>query len=103
VIAVPCGLDFANAAIDECIAIATANGYPPPAKLIEWDRKRLTEPGSDLTSSMYRDMMKNAAVEADHIIGDLVARAEAHNVPAPLLRATYVQLKVYEAQARRRP
>ncbi len=67
-------------------------------QLIEWDRKRLTEPGSDLTSSMYRDMMKNAPVEADHIIGDLLARGEAHSVAAPLLRATYVQLKVYEAQ-----
>ncbi len=98
VVAVPRGLAFANAAIDECIAIATANGYPPPDDLIAWDRKRVTLPGSDLTSSMYRDMTKNAAVEADHIVGDLLARGEAHNVAAPLLRATYVQLKVYEAQ-----
>ncbi len=98
VVAVPHGLGFANAAIDECIAIATANGYRPPDQLIEWDRKRITEAGSDLNSSMYRDMMKNAPVEADHIIGDLIARGEARNVAAPLLRATYVQLKVYEAQ-----
>ncbi len=96
VVAVPHGLAFANAAIDECIAIATANGYPPPPDLIAWDRKRLTLPGSDLTSSMYRDMTKNAPVEADHIIGDLLARGEAHNVATPLLRSTYVQLKVYE-------
>ena len=98
VVAVPHGLAFANAAIDECIAIATANGYPPPTDLIASDRKRITIPGSDLTSSMYRDMTKNAPVEADHVIGDLLARGEAHNVAAPLLRATYVRLKVYEAQ-----
>lgn len=97
VVAVPRGLDFANAAIDECIAIATANGYPPPPDLIDWDRKRLTKPGSDLTSSMYRDMAKNAPVEADHIIGDLLTRGESHNTFAPLLSATYVQLKVYAA------
>jgi 2-dehydropantoate 2-reductase len=97
VVAVPHGLAFANAAIDECIAIATANGYPPPATLIESDRKRATVPGSNLTSSMYRDLTKGAPVEADHVIGDLLARGEANNVPAPLLRATYVQLKVYEA------
>jgi 2-dehydropantoate 2-reductase len=96
VVAVPRGLEFANAGIDECIAIATANGYPPPADLIAWDRKRITLPGSDLTSSMYRDMTKNAPVEADHIIGDLLARGDSHNIAAPLLRATYVQLKVYE-------
>jgi 2-dehydropantoate 2-reductase len=95
VIAAPRGLDFTNEAIDECIAIATANGYPPPAELIAWDRKRVTVPGSDLTSSMYRDMMKNAPVEADHIIGDLLTRGEAHNIAAPLLSATYVRLKVY--------
>jgi 2-dehydropantoate 2-reductase len=98
VAAVPRGLDFANAAMDECIAIATANGYPPPADLIASDRRRTTQSGSDLTSSMYRDMTKNAPVEVDHIIGDLLARGEAHSVVAPLLRATYVQLKVYEAR-----
>ena len=96
VVAVPRGLDFANAAIDECIAIARANGYPPPPDLIAWDRKRVTLPGSDLTSSMFRDMTKSAPVEADHIIGDLLARGTAHNVSTPLLHATYVQLKVYE-------
>ena len=95
VVAVPHGLAFANAAIDECIAIATANGYAPPPDLIAWDRKRITLPGSDLTSSMYRDMTKNAPVEADHIIGDLLARGAAHNVSTPLLHATYVRLKVY--------
>ena len=100
VVAAPHGLAFGNTAIDECIAIATANSYAPPSDLIAWDRKRVTLPGSDLTSSMYRDMTKNAAVEADHIIGDLLARGEAHNAPAPLLRATYVRLKVYEAQRR---
>ena len=72
VVAVPHGLAFSNAAIDECIAIATANGYPPPTDLIASDRKRVTIPGSDLTSSMYRDMTKNAPVEADHVIGDLL-------------------------------
>jgi 2-dehydropantoate 2-reductase len=98
VVSAPRGLDFANAAIDECVAIAAANGYPPPDALVASDRKRITLPGSDLTSSMYRDMTKNAAVEADHVIGDLLARGEAHNLAAPLLRATYVRLKVYEAQ-----
>jgi 2-dehydropantoate 2-reductase len=96
VVAVPHGLALANAAVDECVSIATANGYPPPAKLVESDRNRVTLPGSDLTSSMYRDMTKNAPVEADHVIGDLITRAEVHNVSTPLLRATYVQLKVYE-------
>lgn len=96
VVAQPHGLAFADAAIDECIVIAAANGYPPPAELVAADRKRLTQPGSDLTSSMFRDMKKNAPVEADHILGDLLARAESHKIAAPLLRATFVQLRVYQ-------
>jgi 2-dehydropantoate 2-reductase len=95
-VSVPHGLDFANAVIDECAAIAAANGYAPPAALVASDRKRLTELSPELTSSMYRDMKRNAPVEADHTLGDLIARAEGHHVPCPLLRAAYVQLKVYD-------
>jgi 2-dehydropantoate 2-reductase len=97
-VAVPYGLTFANAAIEECTTILTANGYPPDPTLFAAERKRMTQPGSDLTSSMYRDLLKGAPVEADHILGDLLTRAEPHNIAAPLLRAAFVQMKVYEAQ-----
>ena len=62
-------------------------------------RKRMVEVGSALTSSMYRDMMAGAPVEADHILGDLLDRAKG--MPTPLLTAAYVQLKVYEARLSR--
>jgi ketopantoate reductase len=35
-------------------------------------------------------------VEADHILGDLLLRAAAHGVQAPLLTAVYAQLSVYQ-------
>ena len=89
------GLAFAAAVVAECCAIATANGYSPPSELVAGHTQRMVEPGSTLTSSLYRDMMKGAPVEADHILGDLLDRAKG--VPAPLLTAAYVQLKVYEA------
>ena len=91
----PYGPAFAAAVVAECGAIATANGYPPPGELVTGHAQRMVEPGSTLTSSMYRDMMKGAPVEADHVLGDLLDRAKG--VPAPLLTAAYVQLKVYEA------
>ena len=91
----PYGPAFAQAIIDECIGIAAANGYPPNEAMLADHRKRMTEPGSALTSSMYRDMIKGAPVEADHILGDLLGHAKG--VSAPLLTAAYVQLKVYEA------
>ena len=62
--------------------------------MLEEQQKRMTQAGSSLTSSMYRDMTKGLPVEADHILGDLLERARF--VPVPLLKAAYVQLKVYE-------
>ena len=91
----PRGPEFAQAVVAECAAIATANGYPPDAALLAAHTRRMVEPGSTLTSSMYRDMTKGAPVEADHILGDLLDRAGG--IAAPLLTAAYVQLKVYEA------
>ncbi len=91
----PRGDAFARAVVKECTDIATANGYPPDQAMLADHLKRMTEHGSALTSSMYRDMMKGAPVEADHVLGDLLDRAK--EVHAPLLTAAYVQLKVYEA------
>ncbi len=91
----PEGEAFIRAVIAECTGIAEANGYPPDAAMLADHTKRMLEKGSPLTSSMYRDMTKGAPVEADHVLGDLLARAG--RVPAPLLRAAFVQLKVYEA------
>jgi 2-dehydropantoate 2-reductase len=96
VAAVSGGLETANRILDESIAIATAHGQRPPDEFLAAVRTRLTLPGSDLTASMYRDMMRGAPVEAEHILGDLLARAAAHGVRAPLLTAAYAQLCVYQ-------
>ncbi len=36
-------------------------------------------------------------IEADHIIGDMLARAQQHHLPASMLALVYTHLKVYEA------
>jgi 2-dehydropantoate 2-reductase len=97
VAAAPGGVETARAIAAECVAIATANGYPPDETFHAVMMKRLTEEGSSLTASMYRDLQKGAPVEADHILGDLLARGEKHGVEAPLVRAAYAQLSIYSA------
>lgn len=92
---VPRGTEMERAVTRECVAIATANGYPPQAAMVEQMMARFTDPSSSLTSSMYRDMTKGLPVEVDHILGDLLDRAGG--LSTPLLTAAYVQLKVYEA------
>ena len=51
-----------------------------------------------MTASMFRDIKAGAPVEADHVIGDLVARGDAAKVPLARLRTAYTHLKAYEKQ-----
>ncbi len=97
IVAAPYGRDTAVAIIEECAAIARAAGHPMSDEAMQFTHEYLTRPGSPFTASMYRDLQKGAAVEADQILGDLLAHGNAHGVEAPLTRAAYVQLAVYQA------
>ena len=57
-----------------------------------------TAAGSPLTASMLRDIERGAAIGADHVLGDLLKRA---NGSSPLLRIAYIHLKAYEARRSR--
>ena len=48
-------------------------------------------------ASMLRDLQRGAAVEADHVVGDMLARAKAFGTPHTLLAVAFTHLKVYEA------
>ncbi len=96
ILAAPGGKDFLLGILDECRAVATAGGYPPCAPAVERATAMLTTEGSQLTASMFRDIRASQAVEADHVIGDLIARADAAKIPVPRLRTAYTHLKAYE-------
>jgi 2-dehydropantoate 2-reductase len=94
----PGGKDFILGTLDECSAVATAEGYAPSGPFFERARGMLTAEGSQMTASMFRDIKAGAPVEADHVIGDLIARGDAAKVPVPKLRTAYTHLKAYEKQ-----
>jgi len=98
ILAAPGGKDVILGMLDECSAVAAAEGHAPRAPYLERIRGMLTAEGSPMTASMFRDIKAGAPVEADHVIGDLVARADAAKVPAPKLRTAYTHLKAYETQ-----
>ena len=98
ILASPGGKDFILGMFDECKAVATAEGYAPRAPFLERTLGMLTTEGSPLTASMFRDIKAGASVEADHVIGDLIARGDADKVPVPRLRTAYTHLKAYEKQ-----
>ncbi len=98
ILAVPGGRDFILGMLDECSAVATAQGFAPRAPFLQRTRGMLTTEGSQMTASMFRDIKAGAPVEADHVIGDLIARGDAAKVPVPKLRTAYIHLKAYEKQ-----
>lgn len=96
VVAAPGGVDFINAVIDEILAVVQASGVRPSAETTANTRKLLTTAGSPLTSSMYRDLRAGATIEAEQIVGDLVARGRATGLSTPLLDAVFAHLSVYQ-------
>jgi len=101
--AAPGGHAFVNALIDEIVAIAAANGHAPAPPVVAAARGMLTAKGSTMASSMYRDLQQMKPIEADAIIGDLIARAEAKGVKAPLLAAHMRTCASIRTGCQRRP
>jgi 2-dehydropantoate 2-reductase len=95
------GAAFVSATLEECAAVAAAAGYGQDAKSLAGLRAWLTEKGSTFSSSMLRDIERKGAIEADHIVGDMLGRAEAAKIPAPMLRVIYAALQAYQARRKR--
>lgn len=86
--------------MQECAAIAAANGFPPREAASSAGLAILTAPASPFTASMLRDIEQGRRIEGDHIVGDLLRRASAAP-PAPLLTTAYAHLRAYEARRKR--
>jgi 2-dehydropantoate 2-reductase len=92
----PGGIDLARSLFGEVVAAIGAAWRPLSDPFKAQVVSLLTDRGSSLTSSMYRDMKGGYRVEADQIIGDLVMRGAAKGIATPLLSAALTRLKVYE-------
>ncbi|MQT91005.1 ketopantoate reductase family protein [Pseudomonas helleri] len=98
VVSVKGGREFADRVIDEVASIIQSVGCELSAPFLAEARRLLTLEGSPQTSSMYRDLTAGRAIEADQIIGDLLVRASAKGLKAPILTLVYSNLLVYQAQ-----
>jgi 2-dehydropantoate 2-reductase len=96
--AVPGSQAIAIEIINECAAIASRCGHPPENSMLAAARGALTAPGSELTSSMYRDMAQNRPVELEAILGDLVARGRGVGHRTPWLEAALITLSIYQTR-----
>jgi 2-dehydropantoate 2-reductase len=96
IVAAPGGLDFMERFLCEVVDAITAVGQASTEPHVAGVRKMLTEKGSGLTASMYRDLQKGGPIEADQIIGDLLARAAKAGLRTPLLATAYASLAIYQ-------
>jgi 2-dehydropantoate 2-reductase len=92
---------LASGMFGECCAIAAKNGFNPGETAVKRSIGMLTAPGSPIAASMLRDIERGAPIEADHIIGDLLARGGARAADYPLLQIAYAHLRTYEARRAR--
>ena len=83
--------------LEDCAAVAAAAGHPPSEAFMATTRRAFTDSASPNAPSMLRDLIAGNRVEAAHIVGDMLARAKAIGRSAPLLRAAYAHLQVYQA------
>ena len=97
IMASPGGSDAVERLFAECREVAACSGHASAEPAVQRARRVLTEAGSTLTASMLRDLQQGHPIEADHVIGDMLARGERCGVETPLLRLVHTHLKVYEA------
>jgi 2-dehydropantoate 2-reductase len=95
------GRDIAREIVDTCVGVAEREGHPPApqvlAGIVEW----VTARDSLLTASMLRDMERGARIEGEHIVGDMLRRAQAAGIEARLLSAAHCHLQAYESRRQR--
>jgi 2-dehydropantoate 2-reductase len=87
--------------LEECRKVAAAGGYDPSAQGLGFARQSLTQKGSLFAASMLHDLEKGSMVEADHVVGDMIARAKKAGIATPNLRLAYAHLQVYLARRAR--
>ena len=80
----------------ECQAVATASGYAPRRQHRDQCRAMLTERGSDNSASMRRDLEAGQRTEGEAVLGDMLRRARALGIPAPVLRIAVCHVQTHE-------
>ena len=97
IVAVAGGQSLARRIHAECVEVARRSGYPIDDTSVAEAISLLTAAHSPLKASMLRDVERGHRSEVEHILGDMLARAESLGVDAPLLAAACTQLRIHEA------
>ncbi|HET9031282.1 MAG TPA: ketopantoate reductase family protein [Dokdonella sp.] len=105
IVAVSGGAELARRLYQECMEVAKRSGYEGSEESRSEAIQILTAAHSPLKASMLRDVERGHRSEVEHVLGDMLSRAQALDVDAPLLGAACTHLRIHEAalQARTVP
>jgi 2-dehydropantoate 2-reductase len=103
IVAAPSGTEFVLRTIDECAAVAGAEGHAPSAAALEQFRDMLTARGSPFAASTLRDLAAGRRTEGDHIVGDVVRRGRRRGIAVPVLETALTNIEVHEARLKNAP
>jgi 2-dehydropantoate 2-reductase len=98
IVATDHGQEVISRLLEESTAIASVEGFAPDEASMRSYRRLLTERGSSFTSSMLRDILGYRHTEVDHILGDMLRRAQRHGLDPPVLKIAHAHLQCHEAQ-----
>lgn len=76
--------------------VARRAGYPPTPAFMDSFNKLFADTSGVYAASMLRDIERKGPVEADHVVGYMLSRAEELGVDPTLHRIAYIHLKAYE-------
>lgn len=95
------GRDYTLQVLESCAKVAAHAGHAASRDVVQGAAEWATKPGSTFTASMLRDMERGGPIEGDHIVGDMVRRAEAAGIEASVLAMAHCHLEAYEARRKR--
>ncbi|TQK54136.1 ketopantoate reductase [Brevibacillus sp. AG162] len=90
------GVELTRQLADEIASVMNALEAPIKPDIVDKQMETFQNQRPQTKSSMLRDMEKGLPVEADHLQGYLLERAEQKGLSTPLLKVVYNNLKVYE-------
>jgi len=77
-------------------AIAAANGYAPSATFMKSWEETFSQPDSQYSTSMLRDIERGGQTEVDHILGFMLRKAQEAKIPCGALLLAYTNVKAFE-------
>ena len=93
IMATPYGERVLRGFYAETCAVAAASGFPINDGVRAKMTDTLTKRGSPFTASMRRDASTGQRTEHDHVLGDLIVRADGFGQATPLLAAAHSRLQ----------